>query len=209
MPIAVVLADANVLYSRVFRDYFMYSAIEGLINLKWSPEILDEVSRHHLRKLRNATPQSVQRLGDLMNTALPHAQVQPTSADYAKFANIAMPDEDDRHVLAAAIAAHADVLCTSNVKDFPDRVMNHVGIRRSKPGEILHGLILAHPLGMRQVHEAACKNLPGATSQSTIDTLRRAGARQAAADMTELTTLVLVPAHMRSGRPVGAYLRRH
>lgn len=34
--------------SRVLRDYFMYAAIDGLINLKWSRPILDEIARNQV-----------------------------------------------------------------------------------------------------------------------------------------------------------------
>lgn len=37
----VVLADANVLYSRVLRDYLLYAADEEIIAIAWSRGILD------------------------------------------------------------------------------------------------------------------------------------------------------------------------
>lgn len=45
-PIRVVLADANVLYSRVLRDYLLYAATAELIEIRWSPAILAEVIEH-------------------------------------------------------------------------------------------------------------------------------------------------------------------
>jgi len=39
-------------------------------------------------------------------------------------AELWLPDADDRHVLAAAVALEADVLCTDNLKDFPTDTMN-------------------------------------------------------------------------------------
>lgn len=38
-PVRIVLADANVLYSRVLRDYLLYAADGGLISVTWSAEI--------------------------------------------------------------------------------------------------------------------------------------------------------------------------
>ena len=45
-PIRVVLADANVLYSRVLRDYLLYATTAELIEIRWSPAILAEVIEH-------------------------------------------------------------------------------------------------------------------------------------------------------------------
>lgn len=42
----VVLVDANVMYSRVLRDYLLYSADEEIITVAWSREILSEVTEH-------------------------------------------------------------------------------------------------------------------------------------------------------------------
>lgn len=38
--IRVILADANVLYSRVLRDYLLYAADQEIISIAWSAEIL-------------------------------------------------------------------------------------------------------------------------------------------------------------------------
>src|SRR5262249_31187127 len=44
--IRAVLADANVLYSRVLRDYLLYSADQEIIAITWSAAILDEATEH-------------------------------------------------------------------------------------------------------------------------------------------------------------------
>lgn len=44
--IRIVLADANVLYSRVLRDYLLYAADQEIIAITWSLEILAEVAEH-------------------------------------------------------------------------------------------------------------------------------------------------------------------
>ena len=45
-PTRIVLGDANVLYSRVLRDYLVYAADEGAISIRWSRAILIEVVKH-------------------------------------------------------------------------------------------------------------------------------------------------------------------
>ena len=45
-PTRIVLGDANVLYSRVLRDYLVYAADQGVISIRWSRAILNEVVKH-------------------------------------------------------------------------------------------------------------------------------------------------------------------
>jgi hypothetical protein len=52
-----------------------------------------------------------------MDAAFPEASVQPAPCLASSLTGI--PDEKDRHVLAAAIAGHAHVIVTNNIKDFP------------------------------------------------------------------------------------------
>ena len=58
--------------------------------------------------------------------------------------HLTLPDENDRHVLAAAIAGRADELVTANISDFPTRVLGQYGVIRRHPDEFLLELALAH-----------------------------------------------------------------
>ena len=91
-----------------------------------------------------------------------------------------MPDEDDRHVLAAAVSARAEVLCTNNVKDFPPEAMASVGIELLTADALLSRLVTMHPSRMRDAHLTTVASLIGATDESTIAALRRAKAAQTA-----------------------------
>jgi hypothetical protein len=44
-PTAEARSDANVLFSRTLRDYVLYAADEGTIEVHWSRQILAEMSR--------------------------------------------------------------------------------------------------------------------------------------------------------------------
>jgi hypothetical protein len=85
-----------------------------------------------------------------------------------------MPDPDDRHVLAAAVAADADILCTLNIKDFPPAAMQAAGVDLKSPNDVLLQLIADFPAEMAAAHAKAVRNLKGATDESTLHTLRRA-----------------------------------
>jgi hypothetical protein len=56
-----------------------------------------------------------------------------------------LPDPDDVHVLAAAIAGGADVIVTFNAADFPRATLAEDGIARAAPDEFLIGLWQADP----------------------------------------------------------------
>ena len=50
---------------------------------------------------------------------------------------IALPDANDRHVVAAAIAGHADAIVTFNVKHFPADVLLSHGIEVQHPDDFV------------------------------------------------------------------------
>lgn len=100
--------------------------------------------------------------------------------------DVALPDEDDRHVLAAAVAAEATVLCTSNAKDFPAEAVELIGVEVLTPDQLLSRLVTEHQSQMLAAHRTAVTSLKGATDQSTVAALRRAGAAITAGLMTHL-----------------------
>ena len=67
-----------------------------------------------------------------MQLAVPDWEVNQ-SVWTALVAGLELPDPDDRHVLAAAIAGHADCIVTSNLKDFPAAVLLEYGIEAVDP----------------------------------------------------------------------------
>ena len=75
--IRVVLADANVLYSRVLRDYLLYAADQEIIAIAWSSHILDEVTEHLMKNVEGFDHAAAQRLVSAMNRAFPYAEIEP------------------------------------------------------------------------------------------------------------------------------------
>lgn len=185
-PIRIVLADANVLYSRVLRDYLLYAGAAGVLEIRWSAAILAEVVEHLAKNIAGFDAAAGSRLITAMNDAFPAAEVEPNDGTAAVIAGLPLPDEDDRHVLAAAVAVNADVLCTDNLKDFPTDVMAAVGIQLMAPDALLSRLISEFPREMCAAHRLAVSRLPGATNGSTWAALRRAGATGAAALLADL-----------------------
>jgi hypothetical protein len=74
---------------------------------------------------------------------------------------LSLPDENDRHVLAAAIHAGASVIVTTNLKDFPLSRIRKFGIRAQPPDEFLLRLIALDPSGTGKAadtHRQSLKN---------------------------------------------------
>lgn len=109
--------DSNVLVPMPLCDTLLRLAEEpAMYRPLWSNLILQEVGRV-LEHDFGYTQAQVKRRIDAMTTAFPEACVSipkhlPSSLD-------GIPDENDRHVLAAAIRGHANAIVTNNVKHFP------------------------------------------------------------------------------------------
>lgn len=54
---------------------------------------------------------------------------------------LALPDPDDRHVLAAAIRCGANVIVTFNERDFPAELLAPYGIESQHPDEFVDNLL--------------------------------------------------------------------
>ncbi|MFV2012527.1 MULTISPECIES: PIN domain-containing protein [unclassified Micromonospora] len=186
--IRVVLADANVLYSRILRDYLLYAADQEVITISWSAQILAEVTEHLMANVEGFDQEAARRLVAAMNRAFPFAEVEPDEEHWRVLAEMSLPDEDDRHVLAASVAAEATVLCTSNIKDFPTHLVGGLGIEVLTPDQLLSRLVVDYGPQMLTVHRTAVDSLKGATDDSTVAALRRAGAPTAASLVSRLLT---------------------
>ncbi len=116
----VVLYDANVLYPSTLRDLLIRVAQAGLVQAKWTDQILDEVFNNLVMNRPDLDPQRLARTRDLMNRAVRDCLV----TGYEPLVDaLDLPDPGDRHVLAAAIKARAQVILTHNLKDFPPNVL--------------------------------------------------------------------------------------
>lgn len=151
MTISVVLADAIILFSRTLRDYFLYAADAGAIEIHWSQLILDEMSRN-MRDRLGLAQDATDRLEQLMNDYLEYALVEVSHDDVEIVAEVAM-DAKDRHVLAAALSAEADILVTENTRHFPRAWMTEHGIELLTATQLLARLIEQFPDKIRRAHD--------------------------------------------------------
>ena len=96
--------------------------------------------------------------------------------------NLVLPDPDDRHVLAAAIVARANVIVTFNTKDFPKEKIERFGLHAKHPDEFFLDL---SSIDNDEFVAAAMKDLnhyasPTLTFENYISGLRKARIPQTA-----------------------------
>lgn len=183
---SLVLADANVLYSRVLRDYLLYAMAHRLIRVAWSSEILGEVVEHLSANIETFDRPAGQRLVAAMNRTFPHSLVHVTREAWDAVMGFEVTDADDRHVMAAAVSVEATHLCSDDRTGFPARVMASLGIELVTSDRLLSALVGEAPEEMLGVHRAAVAGLTGATDRSTLTALRAAKASRTAALMEDL-----------------------
>src|SRR5205085_5884064 len=100
----------------------------------------------------------LERTRGLMNTSVRDCLV--TNYEHLE-AIITLPDSNDRHVLAAAIACRADSIVTFNLKDFPDAALAPYAIEAMHPDEFIShqiGLSSALVCGAAKKHRARLKH---------------------------------------------------
>lgn len=141
-----VLIDACVLYPTVLRDIVLGVAKAGAFIPFWSPRILAEWQHAAARLGAEAAAFAGGEVA-LLRAHWPGAEV---AHDPALEQELHLPDPADCHVLAAAIAAHADVICTRNLRDFPARALAPHGIRAMSPDDLLMAAWLADDTAVTQ-----------------------------------------------------------
>jgi predicted nucleic acid-binding protein len=120
----VVLLDANVLFPFRVRDVLLTFAHEGLFRARFTDDILDEWTRNLIR-LKPHLETSVRQQEAMIREVFDECFV----TGYGPIIpSLDLPDLGDRHVLAAAIRASAQVIVTENRRDFPAAVLEEYGI---------------------------------------------------------------------------------
>jgi len=163
----IVVVDANVLFPPSLRDTILRAAAAGFYQLRWSAEILDEMERNLVSKGR-VPPDKASRLRATMEEYFPEAEV----TDYEPLIAAMQNDPKDRHVMAAAVKAGAQVITTSNLKHF---VPLPAGIEAQSPDEFLCNLYDLDPLVFIELLREQAADLvnPPVTFEEVLERLSR------------------------------------
>jgi predicted nucleic acid-binding protein len=147
----IVLLDANVLFPFSLRDTLLRAAAAGFYQVRWSAQILDEMSRN-LVSTGTMPEERAVRLRAIMERAFPEAAVTGYEHLVAAMKN----HEKDRHVTAAAVKAGAQVIATANVRDFAELPE---GIEAQSPDVFLCNLFDLDPDAFGELLREQAKDL--------------------------------------------------
>lgn len=141
--------DANVLYPTILREILADLAMAGLFVPLWSARILEEWRR------------AAARLGSDQDSvagaeiALLRAQFPAAEVSGAVVVTLHLPDPADLHIVETALAGHAGLIVTANLRDFPQHAMAGLGLRAIHPDAFLLDLHADAPETVAAATEAA------------------------------------------------------
>ncbi len=175
----VALYDANVLYPGSLRDLMIRLGCSGLYQAKWTEPILDEA----FAAIVGEQPELAQKLNgprELIKKAIPDVTV---TGYEDLIPSLGLPDPDDRHVLAAAIACNAQVVVTSNVRHFPETQLERYNIEAQSPDEFVVNVLELAPARVISIVQDQARALihPDMTFEALLDRLRAVGLPRATA----------------------------
>lgn len=176
------LLDANILYPAPIRDLFMHLAVSDIFAARWTERIHNEWMRNVLKNRQDLTKEQLERTKNLMNSHVRDCLVE----DFEQLEQgLALPDKNDRHVLAAAIKCNSQVIVTFNLKDFPADELNKWGIEAISPDDFVRYQLDLNPGLVCQVvkrHRQSLKNPPKSIAEY-LDTLETNGLIITAAEL--------------------------
>lgn len=97
-----------------------------------------------------------------------------TRVDYS---SLHLPDLDDRHVLAAAIRARAQIIVTFNLRDFPTDVLSQWDVEAKHPDDFLVDQFHLDAISVHKAVQAVADSWqsPPGTVDDVLDRLDLAG----------------------------------
>lgn len=164
--------DTNVIFPIEVRDLLFWFAYDELYTLKWSRHIFTEWE-NVMRVKQVSEAEIIKRIG-WANSAFPDAMVTKYEA---LISGLELPDEKDRHVLAAAIKTNANLIVTNNLKDFPNDYLSTFGLSAKSADDFLTDTIDLN----REIASASFRKLvlnrrnPALDEYQVLDCLRRNG----------------------------------
>jgi hypothetical protein len=118
---------------------------------KWSDMIMEEVTRNLIGKFK-MDPATARSRHEEIHRHFPEAWV----GGFEPLIDVMTNHPKDRHVLAAAVRSHCELIVTYNRRDFPKGSVEQFDIEAQGPSTFLRGLYDLDPgLTVHKLHEQA------------------------------------------------------
>lgn len=168
----IVVLDSCVLYPAPLRDFLMHLTLLDLFQAKWTEEIHSEWIRNVLENRPDLSLNQLERTKDLMNSHVRDCLVEGYEH---LIETLELPDENDRHILAAAIHSKADLILTFNLKDFPKEVLAEYDIEAETPDEFIFELLRedAEKVCLAAERQRLSLKNPSKSKEEFVETLRQ------------------------------------
>ncbi|MDP9027043.1 MAG: PIN domain-containing protein [Actinomycetota bacterium] len=164
--------DTCTIFGAAINDFVLDLAERGTFRPLCSEHVLAELERSLVR--RGIDPDAVAYRIGAMRTAFPDANV----TGYEDLISQMTCDDDDRHVLAAAVRANAEVIVTFNLKHFPQSSVEPYQISTVHPDDFLLDQLDLYPQATLQSLEDTSGRYekPAMTVDTFLGLLAKAGA---------------------------------
>ena len=146
--------DSCVLFPMYLRDTLLRAASAGLYSPYWSQEILNGAIRNLIGQKR-MTAEKADYLETKIKQAFPEAMVIVPDRLIPLMTN----HPGDRHVLATAVVAKADLIVTQNIKHFPNSDLEYWQVKAISADRFLCDLYTLEPNRLIQVIQRQANGL--------------------------------------------------
>ena len=172
-----VVLDTNVVYPVIIRDLLFWFAHYDLYTPKWSAHIFQEWKK--VMVLKGVSEEDANKRLEKANMAFPDAMVHNYEG---LIQHLELPDENDKHVLAAAIKTNANLIVTNNIKDFPEAYLQTFGLSRKTADDFMTDIIdLNQDQAVAAFKEMVLnKKNPALGELEVLNQLRKAGVHETA-----------------------------
>ena len=184
----VAVCDACALYSITMADLLTSLGEAGLFHPRWTHEIHEEWIRNLIENRgasANLTREKLEARRDAMIEAIEGSLVE----DYEDLIpTLSLPDADDRHVLAAAIKAEADLIVTINLKDFPRKTLAAWNLTAKHPDDFTTDLLRTNQEAVVAVinEMRARRKRPPISGEDFLAQLERQGLKKLVAELRSI-----------------------
>src|SRR5690606_6726183 len=164
--------DTNVIYPIDIRDLLFWFASYDLFTPKWSKHIFNEWE--NVMKRKGIPDEEIKKRVSKAQHAFPDALV----TNYEPLVDsLELPDEKDKHVLAAAIKTNANIIVTNNLKDFPNDYLSRFGLKAKSADDFITDIIdLNHELAVEAFRTLVVnRSNPNLDEFEILDRLRKNG----------------------------------